>query len=189
MSLAIWLRAAFQAFSAQWTSGGEWCRAWAQNPSRRMLTFPRKTFPFCISTAFLWISWFFFFFWSFFNNIFLIVNSFVWVLPFHACVHMYLELETHTVLQCLAVMLTAQKGRQVQVSPGLFYVEFLCSPRIHVGSLQLLWHPPTVQRHAFGAPWTCDPPLREKREKMDGWMETNPNIKSTCIVSQRHLLF
>lgn len=69
----------------------------------------------------------------------------------HICIHMYLELDVHTVLQCLALMLTAKKGHQVQVSVGLFYVAFACSPHVRVGSLQLLWHPPTVQRHAFGA--------------------------------------
>lgn len=29
-------------------------------------------------------------------------------------------------------------------------VDAACSPRVRVGSLRVLWLPPTVQKHAFG---------------------------------------
>lgn len=36
-----------------------------------------------------------------------------------------------------------------ELSLGPFEVEFACSPRGHVGFLQVLHFPPTVQRHAL----------------------------------------
>ena len=43
----------------------------------------------------------------------------------------------------------------LQVGPGFdfksghFCVEFVCSPRVCVGSLRVLWLPPTIQKHAL----------------------------------------
>jgi len=44
-----------------------------------------------------------------------------------------------------------QEGRGFNSRSGQsFCVEFACSPRGSVGSLRVLWLPPTVQRHAAG---------------------------------------
>ena len=41
-----------------------------------------------------------------------------------------------------------REGSRFNTRLGPFCVEFACSPSVCVGSLRVLWLPPTVQRHA-----------------------------------------
>jgi len=48
----------------------------------------------------------------------------------------------------VSTIASQQKGSWFESRMGPFCVEFACSPRVCVGSLQVLQLPPTVQKHA-----------------------------------------
>ncbi|MED6255513.1 hypothetical protein ATANTOWER_010813 [Ataeniobius toweri] len=52
-----------------------------------------------------------------------------------------------TVAQLVALLPCSKKVLGSIPSRGSFCMEFACSPRACVGSHQVLWLPPTVQRH------------------------------------------
>jgi len=45
------------------------------------------------------------------------------------------------------------EGSERESRLGPFCVEFACSPPVCVGSLRLLWLPPTAQKHANEVNW------------------------------------
>ena len=48
----------------------------------------------------------------------------------------------------VSTVTSQQDGSWFQSPLGPFYVEFVCFPRVHVGSLRVLLLPPTAQKHA-----------------------------------------
>jgi len=48
----------------------------------------------------------------------------------------------------VSTVASQREGSRFNSWLGPFCVEFACSPRVCVGSLRVLWLPPTVQKHA-----------------------------------------